>query len=103
MENKTIQPSEHCNNLTPDQAAECLDGISRTLGNRLWEVLTEHGDKTRMQGTFSAGTNSEGFAETPDQLWDTDGKYNSIASFWGKFTESEQLEINAAMVKEYGE
>ena len=102
MENKTIRPCAHCNNWTPDEAAECFDNISRELGNRLWEVLTQHGDETRTQGTFTAGTNHEGYAESPDQLWDTDGKYNSIASFWNKFTEAEQLEINEALAKEFG-
>tara|TARA_R100000995_G_C3465284_1_gene115331 strand:+ start:676 stop:1002 length:327 start_codon:yes stop_codon:yes gene_type:complete len=108
MENETIQPNEWCNSWTPDEVAECLAGISDSTYNRLWEVLNQHGDKTRMQGTYSAGPNQYGYAEYPDQLWGTDsegvyGKYNSVASFWDKFTEAERLEINAAIAKECGE
>jgi len=51
MENETIQPNEWCNSWTPDEVAECLAGISDSTYNRLWEVLNQHGDKTRMQGT----------------------------------------------------
>jgi len=63
---------------SPDQAVECLEGISEALYRKVWnEVVPLYDGKPR--------------SEVPDDFAE-----RSVAKFWDKFTEAERAELNAA-------
>jgi hypothetical protein len=81
---------------TPDEAAECLSGISEALYARLWELLDHipEGDRKPLGGDGTNGT-----VEYPPEP----GSYRkgTIAALWRHLTEEQQAELNAAYEKTY--
>lgn len=65
---------------SPDECAECLDGVSAALSSRIWrDIVPLYDGKPR--------------SEVPD-----DFSSRSVYKFWHLFTEPERLELNAAAV-----
>lgn len=72
-----IQPVERLNLMTPDEIAECYDGVSNELSRRLWA------------STEQLPMDAEG-AEEPVFYREV----NSITEVWDFFTEEEKIQIN---------
>ena len=72
-----IQPVKRLNLITPDEIAECYDGVSDELARRLWA------------STEQLPMDAEG-AEEPVFY----GEVNSITNVWDFFTEEEKIQIN---------
>lgn len=62
---------------SPDEAAECLSGISDSTYSHLWEFVAEYDDVPR--------------SEVPDDFGD-----RCLSRFWDRLSEEEQKELNAA-------
>lgn len=80
---------------TPDEAAECLS-VGDALYTRLWNLLEEMPEKDRKP---LGGDGTNGTVEYPPEP----GSYvkGSVKGIWGKLTEAEQAELNAAYEKAY--
>ena len=72
-----IQPVKRLNLITPDEIAECYDGVSDELARRLWA------------STEQLPMDAEG-AEEPVAY----KEINSITEVWDFFTEEEKFQIN---------
>ena len=74
---------------TPDEVAECLDGVSDSTYVRLWAILDEleaSGKAVPVGGDGSGGT-----IETPPE---PDAfKSGKMAAVWDRLTEAEQIEL----------
>lgn len=68
---------------SPDQVAECIDGIPQELYVRLWDIVPEYDDKPR--------------SEVPD-----DFEERCLARWWDRFTEGEQLLLNDLATRDEG-
>lgn len=66
---------------SPDEVAECLDGVPQALYSRLWEFVAEYEDQPR--------------SEVPDDF----GR-RCLARFWGKLTVDEQTQLNTLAEKQ---
>ena len=85
MSKKIIIPvmaAEYC---TPDQMAECMDGVSDELCRTLWIAVSDH-------------EKEYGVKDYEDPI----DMYNdmSLAAMWGRFTNKEHVQINAILSKE---
>lgn len=77
---------------TPDQVAECLDGIYQTellaksgdniLYRKLWDMIEDYPDKRSPEEM-----------ETPDAE-----QSNNLAQFWDRLTEDEQILLNKCAI-----
>jgi len=77
---------------TPDEAAECLSGISDATYKHLWELLEKIPEAKRMP---LGGDGTNGTVERPPEP----GSYpeGTVAAVWGKLTEEEKAELNKGM------
>jgi len=67
---------------SPDQAAECLEGISTALYARIWnDIVPLYEDQPR--------------SEVPDDFGE-----RCTAKYWAMFTAAERAELNAAAERE---
>lgn len=70
---KTIKPHALFTVWTTDETAECLDGVSDALCQRLWSLVPEKCE----------------FAETPDVRFD-----RALAKVWRRLSAEDQTELN---------
>jgi len=85
MSKKIIIPvmaAEYC---TPDQMAECMDGVSDELYRTLWIAVNDHEKEYGVKD----------YEEPIDMYNDM-----SLAAMWGRFTNKERVQINAILSKE---
>jgi len=66
---------------SPDEVAECLEGIPADLYKKLWSIVSEYDSLPR--------------SEVPDDFGS-----RCLAKWWGKFTAEEQTNLNAAACAE---
>ena len=74
--------AEYC---TPDQMAECMDGVSDELYRTLWIAVNDHEKEYGVKD----------YEEPIDMYNDM-----SLAAMWGRFTNKERVQINAILSKE---
>ena len=80
---------------TPDEVAECLDGVSMPTYGRLWELTSEL--EKAGKAVPIGGDGSDGTIECPPEPDAyTSGKMPAI---WNKLTEEQQVELNNCMQK----
>lgn len=81
---------------TPDEAAECLSGVSPSLYARLWELLDgiPEGDRKPLGGDGTNGTVE--YPPEPDSY-----PKGTVAAIWRHLTEEQRAELNAAYEKTY--
>ena len=91
-----LKPMPECYKYTTaDTVAECFDGISTTMGTRLWHFVCE----AERAGTAHplGGDGSDGTVEEPVI---TNGEYSSdMAAVWPKLTDEERDELITAASK----
>lgn len=78
---------------TPDEVAECLDGISDPTYAELWNALGGMAETKPLGGDGSNGT-----VEWPEP---TERKH-SVVAIWSQLTERARSEINAAWAAKEG-
>ncbi len=65
---------------SPDEAAECLPGLSDSTCSALWDLVAEYDDRPR--------------SEVPDDFGS-----RCLSLWWDRLTEAQQEEVNAAAVR----
>ncbi len=86
---------------TADEVAECLN-VSNALSVKLWDILSESKNPTPQGGDGSLDSRGRPTVEEPSGQWDSDND-DKAPHWWNKLTDVEQVEINDAFVKEYGD
>ena len=77
---------------TPDEVAECLDGVSQPTYVRLWAILDEL--VASGKAVPVGGDGSDGTIETPPE---PDAfKSGKMSAVWPMLTEAEQIELRDA-------
>lgn len=60
---------------SPDEVAECLEGVTTALGRHLWEEAADYDGKPR--------------SEVPDDFGE-----RALAKYWDRFTDEEKAQLN---------
>ena len=80
---------------TPDEVAECLDGVSRPTYVRLWEIAGEL--KRTGRAVPLGGDGSDGTIETPPE---PDAyKSGKMGALWHLLTDAQRVELRDAWLK----
>jgi len=81
-EKMKIKPNSMLEYVTPDEIAECWDGVSESLQAKLWATVEEaHADRADVDIEECGPGDVVGLS--------------SVVSVWGRFTDEEKLEINS--------
>ena len=79
-----VIPLDAANYFTPDDMAECMDGVSDELNQVLWKVVSDY------EKDFGV----KEYEEPIDMYEDL-----SLTAMWGKFTNDQRAQINDILTK----
>ena len=80
-----VTPLDAAKYFTPDDMAECMDGVSDELNQVLWKVVSDY------EKDFGV----KDYEEPMDMYEDL-----SLAAMWGKFTNDQRAQINDILTKD---